>query len=74
MYELLKKLEDSEMLDKAVSKGIISVTIAGQKFIYEMFLRNMKRYKKKPKAVEETAIETDCSTRYVYRVITKMEG
>ena len=39
MYKHLQRLEEMNLLDTLVKQGIISITIAGQKLIYEVYLK-----------------------------------
>lgn len=72
MYEVLRKLEDFNLLDKAIKQGVVSITIAGHKKIYEVYLREIE-VNKKPQAITNTSIETKTPESTIYRIIKSME-
>lgn len=74
MYKHLQKLEDLNLLDSLVREGIISITIAGQKLIYEVYLKERKTAKNKTEAVVNTSVETNTPERTIYRIIKAMEN
>jgi len=73
MYKILQELEDVNLLDKLVKQGIVSITIAGHKMIYEIYLKELKS-NDKPQAITNTSISTKTDERTVYRIIKKMES
>lgn len=73
MYKILQQLEDNNLLDKLVKQGIVSITIAGHKMIYEVYLLNLKT-EKKAQAITNTSIETKTPERTIYRIIKVMES
>ena len=72
MYEILQKLENDSLLDQLVKQGIVSITIAGHKLIYEVYLKELKK-EKKAQAITNTSIETHTPERTIYRIIKTME-
>jgi len=73
MYKILQELEDVNLLDKLVKQGIVSITIAGHKMIYEIYLKELKT-NKKAQAITNTSIDTKTPESSVYRIIKKMES
>ena len=73
MYEILQELEGKNLLDKLVKQGIVSITIAGHKMIYEIYLKELKT-NKKAQAITNTSIDTKTPERTIYRIIEKMES
>lgn len=73
MYKTLQELEDMNMLDKLVKQGIMSITIAGHKLIYEIYLKELKT-NKKAQAITNTSIDTKTPEPTIYRIIKKMES
>jgi len=74
MYKHLQKLEELNLLDTLVKQGIISITLAGQKMIYEIYLKEKNVAKNKTEAVVNTSIETKTPERTIYRIIKAMEN
>ncbi len=74
MYKHLQKLEELNLLDTLVKQGIISITLAGQKMIYEVYLKERSSAKNKTEAVVNTSIETNTPERTIYRIIKAMEN
>ena len=74
MYEVIKILEEKNLFDRLVKQGIISITIAGHKYIYETYLREKAKGFKGKQAVTNTSEVTKTPERTVYRIIQKMEG
>ncbi len=74
MYKHLQRLEELNLLDTLVKQGIISITIAGQKMIYEVYMKERKSAKNKSEAVVNTSIETNTPERTIYRIIKAMEN
>ena len=72
MYELLKKLDNIQILDELVKKGVLSITIATHKSIYEVYLLELKK-DKKAQAITNTSIETKTPERAIYKIIKAME-
>jgi hypothetical protein len=72
MYKILQQLEDVNLLDKLVKQGIVSITIAGHKMIYEVYLKELKTVKK-AQAITNTSIDTKTPERTIYRIIKVME-
>ena len=62
------------LLDTLVKQGIISITIAGQKLIYEVYLKERNIAKNKTEAVVNTSVETNTPERTIYRIIKSMEN
>ncbi len=73
MYEAIKILEEKNLFDTLVKQGVISITIAGHKYIYETYLKQKLKVNKKSQAVTNTSIETKTPERTVYDVIRRME-
>ena len=73
MYETLKILEEKKLFDKLVRQGIISITIAGHKYIYETYLREKIKGNKTSQAVINTSIETKTPESTIYKIIRKMK-
>lgn len=73
MYEKLKQLEDLRLLDQLVKNGIISITIAGRKMIYEVYLKEFKKERNKAQAITNTSESTKTPERTIYRIIKLME-
>lgn len=74
MYKHLQRLEEMNLLDTLVKQGIISITIAGQKLIYEIYLKKRKDGEKKMEAVVNTSVETGTAERTIRRIIDAMEN
>ena len=74
MYKHLQRLEEMNLLDTLVKQGIISITIAGQKLIYEVYLKERNIAKNKTEAVVNTSVETNTPERTIYRIIKSMEN
>ena len=72
MYETLKILEQQGLLDKCVKQGIVSITLAGHKFIYETYLKEKKKTIKNSQAITNTSIITKTDEKTIYRIIKKM--
>ncbi|EKT3962766.1 hypothetical protein RYR30_001943 [Flavobacterium psychrophilum] len=73
MYEILRNLESNALLDDLVKQGIVSITIAGHKMIYEVYLKELKTVKK-TQAITNASIDTKTPERTIYRIIKKMES
>lgn len=73
MYEILQELEKHNLLDKLVKNGVVPITIAGHKLIYEVYLCEMKKCNDKPQAITNTCESTKTPERTIYRIIRKME-
>ncbi len=76
-YAVLKKMESEGMLKEAIKSGVVSVTLAGQKMIYEVYLNAYKENKlitNKRQAAVATSIKTNTSLRHVFRIIKDMES
>ncbi len=73
MYESLKILEENNLFDTLVKQGIISITIAGHKYIYETFLKEKSKGIGTSQAVTNTSIETATPESTVYKIIRKMK-
>jgi hypothetical protein len=73
VYEYLKLLEKRNLLDLLVKKGIVPITLAGHKLIYEVYLKEMKS-NSKSQAITNTSIETKTPERTIYRIIAQMES
>jgi predicted transcriptional regulator len=73
MYEALKILEEKNLFDQLVKQGIISITIAGHKYIYEMYLREKEKGNGTSQAVTNTSIETNTPESTIYKIIKKMK-
>lgn len=73
MYETLKILEEKNLFNNLVKQGIISITIAGHKFIYETYLREKSKGIGTSQAVTNTAIETKTPESTIYKIIRKMK-
>ena len=78
MYETIKELEEKGLFQKAVESGLISITVAGQKMIYEIYLKiRQQGYKDgfgKRQSVLRTSIETKTSEANIYSIIKRMEN
>lgn len=72
MYETLKILEEQGLLDKCVKQGIVSITLAGYKMIYETYLREKKKRIKNSQAITNTSIITRTDEKTIYKIIKKM--
>jgi len=72
MYETLKILEDKGLLDKCVKQGVVSITLAFHKMIYETYLKEKKQTKSNSQAITNTSIVTKTSEKTIYRIIKKM--
>lgn len=73
MYEVLQELANANLLDKAIKKGVVSITLAGHKLIYEIYLRELKSVKKS-QAITNTSVETKTPESSIYRIIKVMES
>lgn len=67
-------MEELNLLDTLVKQGVISITIAGQKLIYEHYLKRRKDGEKKMEAVVNTSVETGATERTIRRIIATMES
>lgn len=74
MYKHLLQLEEINLLDTLVKQGIISITLAGHKMIYEIYLRKRTLGEKKMEAVVNTSVETGTPERTIRWIIKKMES
>ena len=74
MYETIKMLEEQNLFDKLVKQGIIPITIAGHKYIYEIYLREKENGIKGKQAVTNTSEITNTSERTVYHIIKLMKS
>ena len=73
MYDKIIQLQKAEMFEELVKAGIIPITIAGYKLIYEVYLRERKKHPK-PQAISNTSEETKTPERTIYRIVKKMES
>lgn len=73
MYKILQQLESYNLFDQLVKSGIVSITIAGHKKVYEVYLLELKKVRK-PQAITNTSIQTNTPERTIYRIIESMEG
>ena len=73
MYEYLKLLEKKNLLGVLITKGIVPLTLAGHKLIYEVYLKELKE-NIKSQAITNTSIETKTPERTIYRIIAQMES
>ena len=73
MYEAIKILEEKNLFDTLVKQGIISITIAGHKYIYETYLREKAKGNGTSQAVTNTSFETGTPERAIYKIISKMK-
>jgi hypothetical protein len=73
MYETLKILEEKNLFDNLVKQGIISITIAGHKYIYEFYLREKQKGNGTSQAVTNVSIETRTPESTIYKIIRKMK-
>lgn len=71
-YELLEMLKNDGVLEYVVEKGIIPVTLAYHKVVYENYL-NERKFRKKSEAILQTSVNCDMSTRQVWNIIKNME-
>jgi ribosomal protein L13 len=74
MYETLKLLEDKGLFKTLIKQGVLSITIAGHKMIYETYLREKSKTGSNSQAITNTSIETKTPERTIYKVIKKMRG
>ena len=75
-YAVLQKLESEGMHKEAIKSCVVSVTLAGQKMIYEVYLNVYKNSAvsiNKTRAALIASIKTDTSVRQVFRIIKQME-
>lgn len=72
MYKILQQL-DNNLFDQLVKQGIVSLTIAGHKKVYEVYLVELTK-EKKTQAITNTSIQTNTPERTIYRIIEKMES
>jgi hypothetical protein len=73
MYETLKILEEQNLFKTLVKQGIISITIAGHKYIYEQYLREKAKGIGTAQAVANTSVETNTPESTIYKIIRKMK-
>ena len=72
MYKILQQLEQYNLLDTLVKSGIVSITIAGHKKVYEVYLLELRK-ERKPQAITNTSIQTNTPERTIYKIIKSME-
>ena len=72
MYESLVILEEQGLLSGLVKQGIVSITLAGHKLIYEVYLKERAKGLSTSKAVLNTSIETKTPESVVYKIRRKM--
>lgn len=72
MYEILQQLDEHNLFDKLVKSGIVSLTVAGHKKVYEVYLIERQK-EKKPQAITNTSIQTNTPERTIYKIIKEME-
>ena len=72
MYESLKKLEEQGILNTLIKQGIISVTLAGHKYVYEIYMREKEKGLSTTEAVAITSDLTKHSESVIYKIMRKM--
>lgn len=73
MYEAIKILEEQNLFKELVKQGLISITIAGHKYIYETYLKEKGNGNGTSQAVTNTSIETRTPESTIYKIIRKMK-
>lgn len=71
-YEYLKK--NKKKIKELYAKGFVSAKAINDVELYERYLRNRKKYKKKMMAYQVTADENGVSLRTILRIIKLMES
>lgn len=72
MYEMIKELEQKDMLKKCIKCGIIPVTVIGQKLVYEVYLKLKREGHSGKQLITNVSEETKTPERTVYRIVKKM--
>lgn len=73
-YSLLLEMEGNGILNDAVKKELISVSLIFHKQVYELYLMYLEHEKNKSGAVMSAAVEAQISERAVWYIIKKMEN
>lgn len=71
-YELVCELEERGLLQECINRGIVPITIAGNKLMYEIYLKHYEETGLKMDAYSRTAEEFRVTERTVERVVKKM--
>lgn len=71
-YKILKELKETNLFNKLVSSGLISINTATRLMIYEKYLKELKNNKKSV-AVQFTSDYYKVTLQHVYQVIVWME-
>lgn len=71
-YRLIQKLEDEDLLNDLLSRGIVPTNWIDYKLIYEYYQGQAAKEQKRMQAVCNTAEEFNISERSVYAIIQKM--
>lgn len=73
-YRLIQKLEEEQLLNDLLSRGIVPINWIDYKLIYEYYQGQAEKEQKRMQAIANTAEEFNISERLVYVIIQKMRS